>query len=249
MASIVEPVLAEPVDGLPASSGNLRGTYVDGGVRSGLPLLQAVYRGAERALVLTNSGIEPGRAARQKNTLQMLLRTIDLFAGNPIVAEVQLGELSAVERRFLEYNVCKKRLEHVAAREKATVEDFCERTTGFGRSGPGIRKFEAAAAAWLGPARFPQVATSWRSSWVFRPEDELQTANGYSFDPAVTQPLFIEGVKTFQARCDEILDVLDIRGTVASDACRDPNAVASAEMLLTPPAKCTAGKEALRSCD
>jgi hypothetical protein len=249
LASIVEPVLAEPVDGLPATGGTLRGTYLDGGVRSGLPVLQAVHRGAERVLVLANSGIEPGREPRQKNTLQILLRTIDLFSGNPIVAEVQLAELSAVERRFLEYNVCKTRLLPLSAANRSTVEGFCQRRTGFERNGPGITRLEAAEAAWLGPARFPQVATSWQSSWLFRPEDDLASSAGYAFDPAVTQPLFLAGVKAFQDRCDEILSLLDIRGSVARSSCRETDAVDKTKALLKPPAQCTAGKESLRTCD
>ncbi len=252
LASIVEPVLAEPVDGLPAASGVLRGTYVDGGVRSGLPVLQAVYRGAERALVLTNSGIEPGRSARQKSTLDMLLRTLDLFGTNPNVAEVQLAELTAVERRFLEYNVCKDRLSKLGRSDpdKATVEHFCRRTTGFERKGPGLRpRPEAAETAWLGPARFDQVATSWQSSWLFRPEQDFASAAGYSFDPAVTQPLFLAGVKLFQDRCEEILDLLDVRGQLARARCAETDAVDKAKALLTSVEKCRANKEELRTCD
>jgi predicted acylesterase/phospholipase RssA len=250
LASIVEPVLAEPVDGLPSASGMLRGTYVDGGVRSGLPVLQAVYRGAERVLVLTNSGIEPGRASRQRSTLDMLLRTLDLFGTNPNVAEVQLAELTAVERRFLEYNVCKIRLSALASKERATVEDFCRRTTGFERKGPGVAPhLQAAETAWLGPARFPQVATSWQSSWLFRPEEDLATAAGYSFDAAVTQPLFLAGVRSFQDRCGEILDLLDVRGELARTACEEKDAVDKAKSLLTPIDKCRANREKLRRCD
>src|SRR5262249_5254990 len=65
LASIVEPVLAEPVPWVPSARGAVRGTFIDGGIRSGLPLLQAVQRGAERALIVSTSGIDPGSAANQ----------------------------------------------------------------------------------------------------------------------------------------------------------------------------------------
>lgn len=225
MASIVEPVLSEPIDWVPSSEGRAKGTFVDGGVRSGLPLLQAVQRGAERVLVISTAGIEPVRVPQPPNAFGVLTRTLDLFVAQPRVGEVQQGELAAVARRFTEYNLCMERLAF-SVREprdesarKSAVGNFCARQ-GPGFTPPRPTGFQAAASMWMGPARFDQVASSWRSSWMYLPEAGLEVAQGYAFTPKVMRPLFLQGVRTFQERCEEILRLFEIHGTLASQECQ-----------------------------
>jgi len=248
VASIVEPVLAEPVPWLPSHTGRLKGSFFDGGVRSGLPLLQAVQRGAERVLVLSTGGMEATPENPPDNAVSVLMRTIDLFVTQPRVGEVQQGELAAAGRRFAEHNVCVERLAHVA--DTASVNAFCRRTgTGFVSRAPGA--LQAATSMWLGSARFDQVASSWRSAWMFRPDSQLQTASGYGFSPQVMRPLFKEGVKHFQQRCHEVLRLFEIPGTLAAAECDKPvdAAVAEAEARFAPLDQCTKGKPAQRSCE
>ncbi|ATB45686.1 patatin-like phospholipase family protein [Corallococcus macrosporus] len=247
VASIVEPVLADPVPWLPSRAGRMKGSFYDGGVRSGLPLLQAVQRGAERVLVLSTGGVEPSPEHPPENAVGVLMRTIDLFVAQPRVGEVQQGELAAVGRRFAEHNVCVARLARVA--DPDGVNAFCRRTgAGFVPREPGALR--AATNMWLGSARFDQVASSWRSSWMFRPDSQLQTASGYGFSPEVMRPLFKEGVKHFQQRCHEVLRLFEIRGTRATAECDRPvdDAVAEAEARFAPLAQCTQGKPEQRSC-
>lgn len=250
MASIVEPVLAEPVDWLPSRGGVVKGTFIDGGIRSGLPVLQAMQRGAERVLVFSNSGIEPDRIADPSNAVDILMRSLDLMVGQPRVTEVQQAEFGAVARRLAEYNVCQSRFGHAKASDPtsaATIDNFCARTGKGFSSAPVLR---AAASAWVAPVQFPQVATSWRSAWVYRPEKtQLESASGYSFTPEVMRPLFEAGVATFQERCDELLDLLEIRGRIAENACREPVAavVDRAKNNYTPVDLCT-DKPNRRTC-
>ncbi|MCP3103585.1 patatin-like phospholipase family protein [Myxococcus sp. K15C18031901] len=248
VASIVEPVLAEPVGWVPSRTGRHPGTFLDGGVRSGLPLLQAVQRGAERVLVISTGGVDPSPEGPPGNAVDTLMRTIDLFVAQPRVGEVQQGELAAVGRRFAEYNVCEARLQAVESRPGA--ESFCRRA-GTGFVPPEARALPAATSMWLGPARFEQVASSWRTSWMFRPESALATANGYAFSPKVMRPLFKEGVRTFQARCQEVLRLFEIRGGIAQAECAKAAdaAVAEAEASFPPEGQCTQGKPEQRSCD
>lgn len=248
VASIVEPVLAEPVPWIPSSSGRYQGTFLDGGVRSGLPLLQAVQRGAERVLVISTGGLDPTPVPPPEHAVGMLLRTIDLFVAQPRVGEVQQAELAAVGRRFAEYNVCALRLANVA--DPTAVPTYCRRT-GTGFVPTEARSLQAATSMWMGPARFEQVASSWRSSWMFRPESELATASGYAFSPQVMRPLFKDGVKTFQQRCAEVLRLFEIRGTLAEAECARPvdEVVAEAESHFAPMGQCTDGKPGQRSCD
>ncbi|RKH60672.1 patatin-like phospholipase family protein [Corallococcus aberystwythensis] len=240
VASIAEPVLSNPVSLLPSASGDRTGTYYDGGVRSGLPLLQAVQRGAERVLVISTGGVNPSPAADPKNAMNVLMRTIDLFVAQPRVGEVQQAELLAVTRRLGEYNVCTLR---------GATEDFCR------RKGPGFQPPSvgpgAGQAVWMGSARFDQVASSWRSAWMFKPETGLATASGYSFTPEVMQPLFVAGVESMQKRCTEVLSLFDIQGTLAAKECaRQLVEVADeAREALPSVAQCRADKPARRTCD
>ncbi|RKH15894.1 patatin-like phospholipase family protein [Corallococcus sp. CA047B] len=241
VASIVEPVLSDPVKLLPSASGNRNGTYYDGGVRSGLPLLQAVQRGAERVLVISTGGVNPGPEKDPKNAMSVLMRTIDLFVAQPRVGEVQQAELLAVARRLGEYNVCMLR---------GAGEDFCRRKgTGF----ESARTVAPAAgqAVWMGSARFDQVATSWRTAWMFKPETGLATASGYSFTPEVMQPLFVAGVESLQKRCTEVLGLFDIQGTLAARECARQlvEVTDEAREALPSVAQCRKDKPERRTCD
>ncbi|MFP2900457.1 patatin-like phospholipase family protein [Corallococcus sp. 4LFB] len=148
VASIAEPVLSNPVGVLPSAAGDRTGTYYDGGVRSGLPLLQAVQRGAERVLVISTGGANPSPSADPKNAMSVLMRTIDLFVAQPRVGEVQQAELLAVTRRLGEYNVCTLR---------GATEDFCR------RRGPGFQPPS------LGPGAGQSVWMARRASTRWRP--------------------------------------------------------------------------------
>lgn len=247
LASIVEPVFAEPVPALARDGAREPGTYLDGGVRSGLPLLEAVRRGAERVLVLSTSRLEPDRTAAPRNAIQILLRTLDLLSGQPLIGELQLGELAALERRMLEYNVCVDRLRPLSAHSKSDVTEFCERRAGFHSPPQGV---QGAALGWMGPAQMRQVASSWRTAWIFRPEQEVETAVGYSFDPKVMRKLFELGAATFQQRCPEVLDLLMIGGEIARETCRVPpdEVVRRAQGIYRPLDVCSARQSAVRTC-
>ena len=248
LASIVEPVLAEPVRSVARDGKPLPGTYLDGGVRSGLPLLEVVQRGAERVLVVSTSRIEPDRTSAPANAMEILMRTIDLLSGQPRIGEVQLGEFAAVGRRMHEHGVCTERLSDLAAKSRPDVTEYCERRSGFYPKRTGA---ESAAVGWQGPLYFRPVASSWKSSWIFRPEEEVETAAGYAFDPKVMRRLFELGAVTFQQRCPEILDLLVIEGRVASDACKlsAEEVVALARATYLPIDQCTADLGKVRTCN
>lgn len=261
LASIAEPVLAEPVKELSRDGGTRRGTFLDGGVRSGLPLLEAARRGAERVLVLSASRIDPDPIPPPRNAVKILMRTIDLLSAQPRISEVQLGELAAMQRRLIEYTVCEERLRPLAGDPKGPkkpgrgphappqveVDGFCERSARFHPSPVGV---QAAAPGWMGPAYLPQVASSWRTAWIFRPDEEVATAVGYSFDPKLMRRLFELGATTFQRRCPEILDLLSIGGAVARDACTasEEDVTRWARAIYRPIEQCTQGKPRIREC-
>lgn len=246
MASIVEPVMAEPVDWVPAQSGRTRGTFLDGGVRSGLPVLQAVQRGAERVLLISTAGLDPEPSPGSEHAFGILMRTIDLFVAQPRVGEVQQAELAAITRRFAEFNLCRERL---IGKGAADVLRFCRRV-GPGFEPPVEEALEAATNMWMGPARFDQVASSWRTAWIYRPEEKLETATGYSFSPAVMRPLFLQGVRTFHQRCEEMLRLFEIRGTLARSKCSEPIEAVLDEtaQAFAPMNECMQNKPEQRKC-
>jgi predicted acylesterase/phospholipase RssA len=240
LASIVEPVMADPVDGLPLKNGIIAGTFIDGGIRSGLPMREAVHRGAERTLVIATGSIDPGPSAHADSALPILLRTIDLATGQPFVGEVQEAEFAAATRRLVEYKVCKTR---VGAATKAPaaidLERFCRRTALFPATDAHA---EIAAATYIGPQLFEEVAQTWKSEWVYRPESGGPSAVGYSFDPRLMRELFKQGVTTFQTRCDETLSLFGVPASIrnANDACKlsAADATAAAEKTFRPIEQC-----------
>jgi len=122
MASIVEPVLAEPVDRV----GTQLGTLIDGGVRSGLPLTTPLMRGAERALIFANGPLEPVPLSKPpQNALTVGTRMIDLFSHQPIVGELREAESRLSVKRSLEYERCVERLTSDFAQPSDPIPQAC----------------------------------------------------------------------------------------------------------------------------
>lgn len=245
LASIVEPVLSDPVDYVMRDGKKRPGTFIDGGVRSGLPLRQAVWRGAERALVISTSSIDVEPNAHAQAALPILMRTIDLATSQNLAGELQSAEFEAGARRLAEYDVCTERIQWGDANARVR---FCQRRDLWAPvAGP-----QAQAAAFIGPGLFAEVAKSWKSVWVNRPENGAPAAIGYSFDPHLMRRLFDDGVRTFQARCQEALGVLNVPAQVraSSGACAlsADTAVALAEQAFQPLASCHADDHEIPEC-
>lgn len=122
MASIVEPVLAEPISRV----GALRGVLLDGGVRSGLPIRAPLERGATRALVFVNAPMEPRPLSEAPpHALAIGERTLDLFSHQPIVGELHEAEFELATRRALEYELCVERLKNPPPPTTVTLPPQC----------------------------------------------------------------------------------------------------------------------------
>lgn len=122
LSSIVEPMLSEPV----VQVGNMRGVFIDGGVRSGLPVSTPLARGAERAIVFVNNPLEPRPLnAAPANAIEMGMRTLDLLVHQPIVSELHQAEYELATRRTIEYERCVERLLSPPAPPDAPVPPRC----------------------------------------------------------------------------------------------------------------------------
>jgi predicted acylesterase/phospholipase RssA len=247
LASIVLPVMAEPVDALSLKSGTRRGPFVDGGVGSLVPMLEAVQRGAERVVVLSNYPFAPEPAPEPRHAFDMLTRTMTLGIVLPGATEPERAELVVVKRRLLEHHVCRERFaswDSASSAPTATPrawEPFCRRTQ------PGAAPPPATRSTWRVGASFPEIETSFQSAWVYRPEVGVETAQGYAFDPKIMRPLFLLGVSTFQRRCREMLELYAIQGAVAEAACADQNVPARVERQFENIAKCP--KREISTCE
>lgn len=213
LSSIVQPAMAEPVDAV----GSVQGTLIDGGIRSGLPMLTPLLSGAERALVFTNGPLE-GRPLPEPppNAGSIALRMIDLFALQPIVGELHEAENRLAVRRMAEYERCLERLglERPQA-EVAQIRGLCS-----GRQWPEQTTIQALPRP--GTPALDSVPDSYRSQWVFMPEvlpaalEEVEPginwvglgAAGYQFDPQLMWKLFVLGATVAQQRCTEFNDLL-----------------------------------------
>jgi predicted acylesterase/phospholipase RssA len=245
LASIVEPVMADPVERLGRPNQERLGTFIDGGVRSGTPVMEASRRGAERVLVIKSASLDSDLQPRQRNAASMLLRTIDLLVDQVGTTEIQQATLYAMARRLGEYNVCNDRLGPVG--NSAAKTDFCQRKTLMQRAAPGTAHAESAVAAFIGPEVFGQVAQSWRSVWVVKPEGN-ESLSGYKVDPQVMRGLFELGVNTFQERCHDVLGLLDISKEVQTAQCSSDAGAAAVARARTDMKKCTPKPGALKPC-
>jgi predicted acylesterase/phospholipase RssA len=224
LASIVEPILADPVDSLPRVNQNLTGTFLDGGIRSPLSLMEAVRRGAERVVMLANSGIEPDPIPDPRNALGILLRSLSLSALEPLVSEVSVGEFAAIARRLTEYGACTRRFRKLVleSAEEDAMRAFCRRERPPARA--GRRTLAGTADLHVGPGLFEEVSQSWQTTWVYRSESNQAEEQNYDFNPQVMRPIYLDGVRAYQKRCRQVNRLLGITGEIADAECNDPDA-------------------------
>jgi predicted acylesterase/phospholipase RssA len=261
LASSVEPVMADPIERPPRP-----GTFIDGGVRSGTPAMEAVRRGAERVLVIKSASLDSDVQPRQPHALKMLARTIELFVDQVGASEIQQATLFATARRLGEYNLCEYRLQLAGKTnsknpDQRTVEEarkererFCRRESLARSMARRIAEDRAArnallgpVPAWTGPDYFGLVAHSFRSAWVARPEG-AESASGYGVDPALMRRLFARGIATFQMRCQEVLQLLDIPMAVRETQCADNAGNAAYERARAEMDQCSPKAGGVKPC-
>jgi predicted acylesterase/phospholipase RssA len=215
LASVVEPALALAIP-LQRYS-DPEAPNMDGGVRSGLPLLEAARRGAERVLAFSASSFNPPPAANLRNGGAILFRTIDLFVDQSRILEAQAAEDFALFRRTAERQVCEERYVLLPTAEQDRV---CGVETPNKNVTSGLRPLTRATPqsgttmTWTRGRPTADFGEAWKSDWIFRPQKAGASATNYQFDPAQMQPLFASGAYDFAQRCNETLETLGLSTTL-----------------------------------
>lgn len=224
IASVVEPAMSRPV----GSVNRRPGFYIDGGVRSGLPLLAPLRRGAERAVVFVNAPIEPApRGSGPNNAVDALFRSLDLFTHQTIVGELHDAENRAIAKQQHEALQCLDRLRFhdegaLTPAQRSIVWDHCE---GLAESNvpPRVPAAEALASQQVhisAPVARPEESGVFRRAWLFEPHSIPEwlgkrgvdrkglAAVGYEFNPEAMWKLFMFGAAVAQQRCTDVNAVM-----------------------------------------
>ena len=113
LASALLPVIGRPVSKLPVFEPDeieTEAAFLDGGIRSEIPLLPLARRGAERVLVVSSSASVLNGTKRIRNALDIATRYIDVSTGGVSESELAHARRHAESIRFAEVAACEERL-------------------------------------------------------------------------------------------------------------------------------------------
>ncbi|AKT36198.1 patatin-like phospholipase family protein [Chondromyces crocatus] len=246
LASSLLPVIANPVVqlpvGLPYDPTQLDATepsFLDGGIRSEIPLMPLARRGAERVLVVSSANSILGGTHRLRNALEIAQRYIDVSVGGVTESDLVHAKRHAESVRQAEIEACRERLREGDALcppdspcdahkicETRAWSDACSRSQGL----PPPSAPEELASPPPAPAAedaneaqrvkrlglddtdvlAPPIEPFWRVMGVFRNESSVDSLNGYNFEPAELRRLFRAGAEQGRLRCLDIARLLGI---------------------------------------
>ncbi|HTJ80841.1 MAG TPA: patatin-like phospholipase family protein [Polyangiaceae bacterium] len=192
-ASFVLPFIAHPVDRLRVAGRMREGVFLDGGIKSEIPVIPLLERGVERALVVGSGMPRITPTAPQKNALTIAARYLDVS-----LSAVTEGDWNAVTplARYMEdfeRRACRDLGPEVPYPKKLCDGDPVAACNG----GPVVpRRFEA-----LG---------------IFR-RDDIDPTFGYTFDPVQMKRLFSAGAEEVRSRCAATATFLGMADAVWDD--------------------------------
>jgi predicted acylesterase/phospholipase RssA len=214
LASAVLPFIGEPVPHLPVDyNPRYQQTYLDGGIRSELPILPLVRRGAERVLIVSSDASVTGESNQLSNGLDIATRFIDVAIGGVTESEVQHAERHVESVRLAEIDACKSSSDTIRACQGSKSPDAC--VTAFCQGDwaavcavqpPPPEKKPMKSTFDLTDQR---IASLWGTRSFFRNESEVQGLHAYDFDSTSERRLFLAGAEAGRVRCAEIARLLD----------------------------------------
>jgi predicted acylesterase/phospholipase RssA len=223
-ASFVLPFIAWPVEKLRVEGEQDRpGVFLDGGIKSEIPILSLIERGAQRTLVVGSAPPKITPTKPQTSGLDIAARYLDV-------------SLSAVTES--EWNAAVPVAEHIEGFERAA----CLRMV----DAEGLQPLDAEAycsgdlaGACGGEKRdhgFDRMA-------IFRRED-VDPSIGYTFDPTQMRRLFDAGAAAARANCRELAEFMGMNDVPAEELDSWCN-----ETPRTEPELCKQTHEEYRTCD
>jgi predicted acylesterase/phospholipase RssA len=226
LASAVLPVIARPVRRLPSNpSPNVLQAYVDGGIRSEIPVLPVARRGAERVLVVGSSSSVPGETGALINAGQFAARYIDVSLAGVIESDLAQSQSYVQSVRLSEKDVCLDELAGPSFAALCRSEDGCDpnalcsgRWDEVCAAAPGSA--QSTGQDNIGTQRMTQTLAErldpvWRMVAIFRDERRVEPLHGYTFNPKEQRRLFLAGAETARISCMRIAKLLGL--TVPED--------------------------------
>ena len=224
VASAVLPVIAKPVDYLPTNykgpdGGPVRATYLDGGVRSELPILPLARRGAERLVVISSSASVIQETGALDSAAGILQRYTDIATGAIMETEIDHAQRLVESVRLAELEACESTLDSLAKSDRpvelcqgaCVKQALCEGRYDDVCSGSPA---PASADGGVAPASEPKepdtsraadrIVELWQTKSFHRDEEAVTAGSGYDFDPARQRSLFRAGADAARVRCLEL---------------------------------------------
>jgi predicted acylesterase/phospholipase RssA len=218
LASAALPVIVRPEEHLPSEPAEQgRFAYLDGGVRSELPLAAAIRRGAERLLVVSSSPSVMGEASERANGFDVLVRYIDVSTGGVLESEIDWAPRLAESRRLSEFIECRieaGKSPKVCPAGECDADKLC---SGAWSEVCSVAKGERPttttdAGRVLAAAQNAEdlLAPVWQTTSIYRDERRVPGLPGYLFRRADQRKLFLAGAEEARQRCLEIAGVLGL---------------------------------------
>lgn len=204
LASIPLPLIANPQPALRVQGAVRSGFYLDGGVRSTLPLFPVVARGAERVVVVSSSAPLLDGSTPPGDALNLLSRYTGIASGQSSEEGVAFSKTFAALRHARELALCSDppQQRDPGDPQPAWWGSLCKGD--FAAVCPAPATPGAPAAS---PPESPIFAE------LYRDEARVDEASGYNFKPRESLVLFLAGMAAARERCAELAAFLGMHDT------------------------------------
>jgi predicted acylesterase/phospholipase RssA len=237
IASAALPFIVRPVYKLPSNyDASVPAAYLDGGIRSEIPIMPVVRRGAERVLVIGSDAPVGGETSAIPNALGMATRYIDVTLSGVIETELAESQTYAQSLRLAEMDVCLDATAPQTAQTDAGAlagacaaadsdcrsdlcqghwDDLCRPAHPQGAAGAPPSGSPPPASSGAGRAQVrPQLSARlepfWKMVTLFRDERRVEPLHGYTFDPPEQRRLFLAGADAIRVSCLRVAGLLGI---------------------------------------
>jgi hypothetical protein len=237
LASALLPLIGEPVKVAPgnhsqfdvafdeADPDGTEQAYLDGGIRSELPILPLVRRGAERVLAVGSGASMINETKRIPSALGIAARYIGVNNGAVMETEIDYSQRLAESVRLAEINACMSALD---PQGDPTVRAICDQKPG-ARDQPFCSRWNichgdlASACTFASAEDFAKkrdedtkasaarrLEPFWKMTAIFVDQENVDGLAGYNFRPSSLRRLFRAGTEAARVRCVDIASLLGI---------------------------------------